>query len=135
MVLAGALVKLATTFIQGRQHKSAAKAKAEANIMLKASDDVAAWERIQAENSANSWKDEFLTVLLSIPLILCFIPGMVGSVEAGFAALETMPDWYQIAISVVIGSSFGVKQIMKLTKTKNHGKETNAKDSSTTTNT
>jgi hypothetical protein len=38
---------------------------------LKSSDDsLAEWETIQAENSAHSLKDEFWTLILSIPLVL-----------------------------------------------------------------
>ena len=37
-----------------------------------------------AENSKTSWKDEFFVIVLSIPLILAFIPGAEGIVDRGF---------------------------------------------------
>jgi len=77
---------------------------------LKSSDDsLAEWENIQAENSATSWKDEFWTVILSIPLVLCFFPDYVQYINAGFVVLETMPDFYQYWLGVAILTSFGVR--------------------------
>ena len=57
------------------------------------------------------WRPGFLTILLSSPMVLVFIPGMVPYIEAGFAALETMPFWYQSAIGAMIASAFGLKKL------------------------
>ena len=67
-----------------------------------------AWEKTSLEQSG--WKDEWFVILLSIPMILCFIPGGSQYVERGFAALDKTPVWYQWAIMVAIGSSFGYKK-------------------------
>lgn len=67
-----------------------------------------AWEQTSIENSG--WKDEWFTILLSIPAILCFIPGMADYVRAGFAALATCPEWYKWAFSIAVASSFGFKK-------------------------
>lgn len=56
------------------------------------------------------WKDEWLTMILSAPLILAFMPSMVPHLNAGFKTLETMPVWYQAAIGVMIAASFGYKK-------------------------
>ena len=48
-----------------------------------------------ARASSSSWKDEWLVILFSIPLILAFIPGMEGVVQNGFDQLNRMPEWYQ----------------------------------------
>lgn len=68
-----------------------------------------AWEKTSLDNSG--WKDEWFVILLSIPMILCFIPGGSYYVEQGFRALELTPRWYQWALMVAIGSSFGYKKI------------------------
>ena len=57
------------------------------------------------------WRPGFLTILISSPLALVFIPGMVPYIEAGFAALEKMPLWYQAAVSAMIASAFGLKKL------------------------
>jgi hypothetical protein len=77
---------------------------------LKNSDNaLAEWESIQAENGRYSWKDEFWTIVLAIPLVMCFIPSLVPYVQAGFVVLKTMPPFYQAWLGVAILSSFGIK--------------------------
>ena len=66
-----------------------------------------AWELKQIKNSG--WKDEFVLLLLSIPMVLSFIPGTVGYVEAGFAALSKTPDWYQWLILAVFAAIYGIR--------------------------
>ena len=76
-----------------------------------------AWEKTSLEQSG--WKDEYWTIVLSIPLILCFVPGFVGYITDGFLALNKTPEWYRYSVGVAIGSAFGVKSIgnfMKLKK-------------------
>ena len=65
--------------------------------------------------SQNSWKDEWLTILFSIPLILCFLPfdWADRAVQNGFAALESMPDWYQYTLGIIVAASFGVRSATK----------------------
>jgi hypothetical protein len=54
-------------------------------------------------------KDEYLLLLFSIPLILCFIPVSVPWVTAGFAVLHTLPLWYQWAITGMVAATFGLR--------------------------
>jgi hypothetical protein len=68
-----------------------------------------AWEKTSIDNSG--WKDEWFTIVLSIPAILCFIPGLAVYVEAGFRALSKTPQWYQWAFCVAVASSFGYKKL------------------------
>ena len=46
-----------------------AKAEAEAAVMVKQAESVADWETAMARSSQQSWKDEWLTILFSIPLL------------------------------------------------------------------
>ena len=70
----------------------------------------AEWNLTAIKNSG--WKDEWLTILLSIPLVLAFFPPAIPHVMAGFIALESMPLWYQSAIGLMIGSAFGYQKFM-----------------------
>jgi len=56
------------------------------------------------------WRPGFLTIVLSLPMILVFWPAAVPVMEAGFAALDTTPVWYRSAIAVMISSAFGFKK-------------------------
>jgi len=118
------LIGIGKEWLQGRSKLKAvelenkiklAQAKTEAQIALMANKQAAdvAWENLSITNSG--WKDEWFTILLSIPMILCFIPGGAAYVEAGFNALnQSTPDWYQYAFLVAVASSFGFKKLTDL---------------------
>lgn len=112
----GGLIQLGQTWLEGRAKKSQAKADAEAKVLVNASESVAEWERVMAKNSGHSWKDEYLTIVFTIPSILCFFPSAVPAVQAGFEVLETMPSWYQYTLSIIVAASFGVRAAIGLIK-------------------
>jgi hypothetical protein len=87
------------------------KAKTEANIKRMDTEQQGdiAWQNTSINNSG--WKDEWFTVVLSIPAIMCFIPGLADYVTQGFKALQTTPEWYQWAFLVAVASSFGYKKL------------------------
>ena len=91
-----------------------AKAQAEAVIMQKKATGEIDWDLKMADASAHSWKDEWLTILFSIPLILSFC-GDWGReiVTNGFAALESMPDYYQYTLGTIVAASFGTRAATK----------------------
>ena len=99
---------------RGKSAVAKAKAEAEAKVMVSAATSTADWEKLMAKGSQSSWKDEWLTILFSIPLILAFT-GEWGRiiVAEGFAALEVMPDWYQYTLGVIVAASFGVRSATK----------------------
>ncbi len=67
----------------------------------------AAWEIEQIRNSG--WKDEWILILLSIPLVMSFVPSMVQYVVAGFAALSATPDWYRWLIMLIFTAVYGIR--------------------------
>ena len=70
-----------------------------------------------AQGTTNSYKDEYLVILFSIPLILSFC-GEWGrvTVAEGFVALQAMPEWYQYTLGVIVASSFAVRSATKFFK-------------------
>ena len=119
--LLGPVANLASTWMQGKVEQRAAetkakvaKAEAEAQIMLSAATSEAEWEKIMAKGSQESWKDEWLTILFSVPLILSFCGDWGRTItEQGFMALEAMPSWYQYTLGVIVSASFGVRSATK----------------------
>lgn len=116
--IVSALAGLGKTWLEGKNTKIKAKAEAEAKVLINASEQTGDWEKVMAQNSASSWKDEWLTLLFSIPMILAFFPSMIPHVEAGFKALESMPEWYQYTLSVIVAASFGVRSAVGFMKVK-----------------
>ena len=99
---------------RGKSAVAKAKAEAEAKVMVSAATSTADWEKLMAKGSQSSWKDEWLTILFSIPLILAFAGEWGRTIVAeGFAALEVMPDWYQYTLGVIVAASFGVRSATK----------------------
>lgn len=104
----GELFNLARAWLQGRQKVQEARDDRAAELVRQQG----SWEEIMATGSVTSWKDEWLTILFSIPLILAFFPAAVPHVMAGFVALNGMPDWYVYTLSVIVAASFGVKSVI-----------------------
>lgn len=119
--LLGPITELAGGWLKGKADAQAAannlkivEAEAKATIMKSAATSEAEWEKLMAQGSQNSWKDEWLTILFSIPLILSFC-GEWGRniVEDGFIALQGMPEWYQYTVGVIVAASFGIRSATK----------------------
>lgn len=70
------------------------------------------WDLLMAKGSQDSWKDEFWTIILAIPVIGCFIPPLTPFIEKGFIVLSTqVPEWYLYSLGVAIAAAFGVRQL------------------------
>ena len=95
------------------------EAEAKAAVMKNAAMSESEWEKLMAQGTMNSWKDEYLVILFSIPLILVFTGEWGRTVVAeGFTALEQMPEWYQYTLGVIVASSFAVRSATKFFRRK-----------------
>ncbi|MDB4559231.1 hypothetical protein N9000_01035 [bacterium] len=78
------------------------------------------WESKMADASATSWKDEFWTIVLAIPIfmigyaIIVDDTTVIDRVKLGFTALGGLPEWYQYLLFIAISSSFGVRGVSKI---------------------
>lgn len=120
-LLVQGLMGVASDAIGGYVETKKAKAKqklvqieAETTIMEKQIAGEIDWDVAAQKNSSGSWKDEYLTILFSIPLLLCFLPFTVEYVERGFKALAMTPDWYKYTLGVIVSASFGIKGATKM---------------------
>ncbi|PSW06261.1 hypothetical protein [Photobacterium lipolyticum] len=60
------------------------------------------------------WKDEYLLLITTSPLVLCFIPDMAQYVDAGFAALLIVPEYYWYGLSMVYIDTFGFRRMLRV---------------------
>ena len=110
------VANIATGIIKNRGEISKAKHEAKMSQIQNDAD----WESKMADASANSWKDEWFTILLSIPLlavgagVVMDDPLIIDRVKSGFQALEELPDWYSYLLYLAVSASFGVKGVDKL---------------------
>lgn len=65
------------------------------------------WEIESIRNSG--WKDEWVLIMLSIPMVMSFVPGLVVYVQMGFAALAQTPDWYRWLVLMVFAAIYGIR--------------------------
>ena len=89
------------------------KAEAEAEIMRTAATHDSKWEIIMAQGTQNSFKDELVTIVILIPTILVFIPGMEEIVKNGFARLNELPEWYTYLLFLTVSAALGIRGLDK----------------------
>ena len=119
--LLGPITNIVGGIVQGKMEQKAAeskakvaKAEAQAQIMLSQATSEADWEKIMAEGSQDSWKDEWLTILFSVPLVLAFCGEWGRDIVAdGFSALNAMPDYYRYTLGAIVSASFGIRGATK----------------------
>ena len=118
--LIGPISELDGSFMQGQINKQKAKAtlaqtkaEAEAEIMRTAATQDSKWEIIMAQGTQNSWKDELVTIVILIPTILVFIPGMEDVVKNGFARLNELPEWYTYLLFLTVSAALGIRVLDK----------------------
>jgi len=116
------LVGVGGTFLQGKMDNKKAEIEGRNNAIQEKLKQSGTWDEIHAKNSGESWKDEWFTLLFSIPLVLAFIPSAVPYVEKGFIVLELMPDWYKQALAVLVAASVGYEKLTQLFTIKASGK-------------
>ena len=114
------IANLAGGYMKNKAEQKQAQHKAKMTMIENDAD----WESKMADASSDSWKDEFWTIVLAIPV---FMVGyaiaandvtIIARVAEGFTALEKLPEWYQYLLFIAISSSFGIKGVSKLASLK-----------------
>lgn len=117
----GAVANLGQTWLKNKAAQTQAMHEAKMNVIQNDAD----WETKMADASATSWKDEWFTILLSLPLLLIMYavvvddPTIIERVQAGFEALEQLPDFYQYLLFIAVTASFGIKGADKIMNMRN----------------
>lgn len=125
MSIFSALIRPVADIAKGYLSNKAEQAKAKHEATMNVIQNDADWESRMADASSNSLKDEFFSVILSLPLLFIGYavavddPTIIVRVQAGFAALNELPDWYQYLLFIAVSASFGIKgadKIMQMRK-------------------
>ena len=118
--LVGPIANLAKGYLSNKAEEKQAKHQAKMSIIQNDAD----WESKMAEASGNSWKDEYLTIVLTLPLIAVGYAVVTGDnsvierLDQGFDALEKTPEWYQYLLFLACSSAFAVKGADKIMKSR-----------------
>ena len=89
-------------------------AETKAKIQRIQSSDTAAINMDVLSANNRGWKADYLLLIVTIPLILSFIPFMVIYVTEGFEALEKVPEWYMWVLLGVFIDTFGFRRVLRL---------------------
>ena len=115
-LLIGPAVDLAKDFIKGKAEEK--KAIQERKITAIQND--ANWEEKMASATDKSWKDEFWSIILALPIIAVAYgaamdnPAVIERLTAAFDTLNSLPEWYQYLLFIAVSASFGLKSADKI---------------------
>ena len=91
--------------------------KAKTSLMEKQIKGEMDWDIEAIKGSKDSWKDEWILILWSVPMIMIWIPPLQIYVESGFLALkDNVPDWYFWTWGAIVSASYGIKGATKFFK-------------------
>lgn len=82
--------------------------------------DEAATELDRLSIQQRGWKDDYLLLITTAPLVLVFvgplfgIEGLEEAVQQGFAALAAMPEYYWYALAIIYIDTFGFRRMLRV---------------------
>ena len=115
-LLIGPAVELAKDFVKGKAEEKKAIQQRKINAIQNDAD----WEAKMADATANSWKDEFWSIVLALPIVAIAYSvaiddvSIIDRVKEGFEVLNDLPEWYQYLLFIAVSASFGLKSADKL---------------------
>ena len=61
------------------------------------------------------WKDEYLLILTTLPVLFAFIPDFAPYIAAGFEALaNSVPEYYWYALGMIYIDTFGFRRMLRV---------------------
>ena len=116
--LLGPVAEIGKSYLNNRAEKSKAKHEQQLQVIKNGAE----WESKMADASASSYKDEFWTLVLAAPIFMIGYAiamndvAVIERVGMAFAALNTLPEWYQYLLFLAVSASFGITGADKLMK-------------------
>lgn len=90
-----------------------AKYEAEARRWEKTADIEGDWDTEALRQSQYSWKDEWLTIIITFPFVFLFFPFSQEYVMKGFEYMDKAPLWYQTIFMGIVAASFGLRWLFR----------------------
>lgn len=115
-MLLGPALELGKEFIKGKADEK----KAIQDRKIQAIQNDANWEEKMASATDKSWKDEFWSIILALPIIAVAYgaamdnPAVIERLTAAFDTLNSLPEWYQYLLFIAVSASFGLKSADKI---------------------
>lgn len=114
--IVGGIVELGRTIGGGILEKSKIKTQGKIDIKkakiaskIKRFDQLGEMDVEAMKGMQFSWKDEYILVLMSIPLIMAFIPGLEEHVKKSFDIINNLPEWYRWSWMGIVTATYGLR--------------------------
>ena len=113
--IVGQIVSTGFKVMQTKSQTKQVQAMAEQKHYERMLDGKIEYEIAKQNQMDNSWRDEWFTIILSLPLLIVFgsifldKPEWITKLKEGFETLNQLPEWYIYALLAAIASSFGLK--------------------------
>jgi len=104
------LVSPLTKYIQGKQSINQAKVEAQIKLIQDSAE-----ADTQADTSARvnaGWMDDVSFYIFLSPAVLVFYPPALPHIIQGFKALESTPQWWQMALGMMLVSVWGYRKLV-----------------------
>ena len=71
-------------------------------------------KKIEEESMENSWKDEFIVMVFSLPVVVNFIMPMFSemTMKEAWTNLAEAPEWYTTILTVLVLVIFGMRNLV-----------------------
>lgn len=117
-IASGLVSPIANVFVKRNDNKTKVKEK-QIDRLVNSEDKLAEWESIQAESGNSSWKDEYVTIIITIPIPFIFFsvmysvvtgdPLVADGAKAGVEALKELIPNYPELLYMVCLAAIGIR--------------------------
>tara|TARA_Y100001938_G_C7893796_1_gene331089 strand:+ start:292 stop:675 length:384 start_codon:yes stop_codon:yes gene_type:complete len=113
--LISSVIKTATNVFQQRQETKRFEAMAERNHAYRMAQGEIEYQAQVRTDNANGWKDEFVLVIVSLPILVLAYAVFFGDdmmkekLDLFFQYFNGLPQWYQWLLIGIFGAIYGLK--------------------------
>ena len=108
-------IKVGMEIVKNRQQTKRLESVAEMKHMERMANGELEYKQAVMQNNQQGWKDEFVLILVSAPVMLLIWsifsddPEIMKKVEMFFEYFNNMPFWYQALFIGVVSAIYGLK--------------------------
>ena len=108
-------INAGTHVYKQRQQTKMLLADAETKHAQKLTNGELEYTKVIKSDQQNSWKDEFVLILVSLPILLLVYsvfsddPDIKIKIDLFFQYFKELPMWFQILFVSVVGAIYGIK--------------------------
>lgn len=121
--LASGLVSPITNHFTKKNDNKTKVKQQQIQRLMNSDDKEAEWESIQAESGNDSWKDEWITLIITLPIPVIFVsvilsvlfknPLIAQAAKAGVIAIKELVPNYAELLYIVCLAAIGIKAFKK----------------------